>query len=178
MFGKYTQKTIKGGNQMPSITLDRAELKIIAQNKSDKVCPANIGDVLDIKSTPDKPRKTWHRTHGVKTGLGIMAFWALLFDANEIRLKSEKMTNAEIERLVREEFPHEETLLSNLDSGRQSVNYYRHLFNKGRMSQPKGSLPTNLSFRYDIGGNLVDTRSGKRVLKADEIVALENKYRG
>jgi hypothetical protein len=162
---------------MPSIDLKHAERKQLAQMKSDKVCPENIGDVLDIKSTPDKPRKTWHRTHGVKTGLGIMAFWALLFDANEIRVKLEKMTNAEIERLVRAEFPHEETLLSNLDSGRQSVNYYRHLFNKGRMSQPKGALPKNLSFRYDIEGNLVDTRTGKRPLKAGEVAALENKYR-
>jgi hypothetical protein len=159
---------------MPSITLERAELKINAQDKSDKVCPANIGDVLDIKSTPDKPRKKWHRTHGVKTGLGIMAFWALLFDANEIRLKSEKMTNAEIERLVREEFPHEETLLNNLDSGRQSVNYYRHLFNKGRMN--RGKTPTMISLRYDIDGNVVDTRSGSHIASQKEIAGYTEKY--
>ena len=78
----------------------------------------------------------------------------------------------------RKEFPHEATLLENLDTGRQSVNYYRHLFNKGRMSKPKGSTPEKISFRYDTDGVIVDTRSGKRKLSSDIVKDIDFKYRG
>ena len=161
---------------MPSLNKERAKTKAAAKKKSAKVSAANLDKLLDIQSTPDAPRKTWHRTHGKKTGLGIMAFWATLFEGNEILPKGKKMTNAEIERQVRLEFPHEKTLLENLDSGRQSVNYYRHLYNKGRMSKPKGSPPETLSFRYNEAGVKVDTRSGNKVLDAKAIKAVEAKY--
>tara|TARA_R110000787_G_scaffold154816_1_gene268512 strand:- start:9 stop:500 length:492 start_codon:yes stop_codon:yes gene_type:complete len=163
---------------MASLSKDRAKLKSRAKQKSEKVTAKNIGDLLNIKNTPDPPRKTWHRTHGKVTGLGIMAFWATIFEANEILPKLKKMTNAELERQVRKEFPHEATLLENLDTGRQSVNYYRHLFNKGRMSKPKGSSPEKISFRYDTDGVIVDTRSGKRKLSSDVVKDIDFKYRG
>ena len=107
-----------------------------------------------------------------------MAFWATLFEGNELLPKSKKMTNAELERQVRAEFPHEKTLLENLDSGRQSVNYYRHLYNKGRMSKPKGTPPEYISFRYNSDGESVDTRTGKRVLDKESTNAYIEKYRG
>ena len=163
---------------MASLSKDRAKLKAQAKKKSEKVTAQNIGNLLNIKNTPDPPRKTWHRTHGKRTGLGIMAFWATIFEANEILPKLKKMTNAELERQVRAEFPHEATLLENLDSGRQSVNYYRHLFNKGRMSKPKGSIPEEISFRYNTDGLIVDTRSGRWLLKLSETNELVKKYRG
>ena len=163
---------------MPSLNKERAKTKVAAKKRSAKVSAANLDKLLDIKNTPDAPRKTWHRTHGKKTGLGIMAFWATLFEGNEILPKGKKMTNAEIERQVRLEFPHEKTLLENLDSGRQSVNYYRHLYNKGRMNRPKGTPPETLSYRYNDEGVLVDTRSGNRQLNDDDIAAIEEKYYG
>lgn len=163
---------------MASLSKNRAKLKAQAKKKSEKVTAMNVAVLLEIKNTPDPPRKTWHRTHGKRTGLGIMAFWATIFEANEILPKMKKMTNAELERQVRKEFPHEATLLENLDSGRQSVNYYRHLFNKGRMSKPKGSIPEKISFRYNIDGVIVDTRSGRRILTEEEMANLIKKYRG
>ena len=103
-----------------------------------------------------------------------MAFWKLLFEGNEKLPTNQKMTNAEIERQVRLEFPHESTLLENLDSGRQSVNYYRHLYNKGRMTN--GETPELLSFRYDERGNRVNTRTATRLLTEQEIKEYIAKY--
>ena len=55
---------------MPSLNKERAKTKAAAKKKSAKVSAANLDKLLDIKNTPDAPRKTWHRTHGKKTGLG------------------------------------------------------------------------------------------------------------
>jgi hypothetical protein len=162
---------------MPSTSKDRAREKSIAKAKAAKVSSSNLDKILDIRNTPDPVRKTWYRTHGKKTGLGIMAFWATLFEGNELLSKSKKMTNAELERQVRAEFPHEKTLLENLDSGRQSVNYYRHLYNKGRMSKPKGTPPEYISFRYSSDGEVVDTRTGKRLLDTESKNDYVEKYR-
>ena len=132
-------------------------------------------DLLSIRRTKDKARKSWYRTNGKKTKLGIMAFWSHIFEANERLDTEKKMTNAEIERQVRLEFAHEDTLMRNLDSGRQSVNYYRHLYNKGRMN--KGISPKYFSFRYDYDGRVVDTRTGNRLLTKLEIKEYLEKYK-
>jgi|TARA_R110000824_G_scaffold110495_5_gene258536 hypothetical protein len=165
---------------MPSLSKVNAKEKATAIRKSEKVSSANLDKILDIQNTEDLPRKAWHRTHGKKTGLGIMAFWKTLFEGNEILPVSKKMTNAEIERQVRLEFPHEKVLMENLDTGRQSVNYYRHLYNKGRMT--KGAIPGDqgsgthsLSFRYNSKGKQVSTRSGK-TLTAESKREYEQKY--
>tara|TARA_R110000824_G_scaffold180908_1_gene361526 strand:+ start:811 stop:1302 length:492 start_codon:yes stop_codon:yes gene_type:complete len=163
---------------MTSTSKERAKEKAKAKLKSDKVNVAQLDKLLNIQKTPDPPRKTWYRTHGKVSGLGIMAFWATLFEGNELLPKSKKMTNAEIERQVRAEFPHEQTLLENLDSGRQSVNYYRHLYNKGRMSKSKGAPPQHISFRYNEEGLFVDTRAGKRMLDEVEIEEYAKRYQG
>ena len=159
---------------MPSLSKEKAREKANASRKAEKVNPAKLDKILDIQNTEDPPRKSWHRTHGKKTGLGIMAFWKTLFEGNELLPVSKKMTNAEIERQVRLEFPHEKVLLENLDTGRQSVNYYRHLFNKGRMT--KGVTPESISFRYNDKGQIVSTRSGKNVLTGFEKDEYRTKY--
>jgi len=163
---------------MTSTSKERAKEKAKAKLKESKVNVAQLDKLLDIQKTPDPPRKAWYRTHGRRTGLGIMAFWATLFEGNELLPKSKKMTNAELERQVRSEFPHEQTLLENLDSGRQSVNYYRHLYNKGRMSKPKGTPPQHISFRYNEEGFVVDTRTGKRMLDEVEVEEYAKRYQG
>ena len=134
----------------------------------------DLTSLLDIRKTADRPRKSWHRTCGLNTKLGIMAFWKLLFEGNEKLPANQKMTNAEIERQVRIEFSHESTLLENLDSGRQSVNYYRHLYNKGRMTN--GEAPELLSFRYDERGNKVQTRTASKLLTEADEKAYVEKY--
>ena len=161
---------------MPSTSKERAKENARAKLKSDKVDVSQLDKLLDIQKTVDPPRKTWYRTHGKISGMGIMAFWATLFEGNETLSKSKKMTNAEIERQIRLEFPHEETLMENLDSGRQSVNYYRHLYNRGRMN--KDVPPTQISYRYNEEGFIVDTRTGKRMLDEVEVVEYAKRYQG
>tara|TARA_Y100001934_G_scaffold13174_1_gene16096 strand:+ start:213 stop:785 length:573 start_codon:yes stop_codon:yes gene_type:complete len=146
------------------------------QTAPQKLSPTNIQGILNIKKTKDKPRKAWHRTCGKKTGVGIMTFWAFIFEGNETLPPEERMTNAEIERQVRAEFPHESTLIRNLDTGNQSVNYYRHLYNKGRMND--GIPPKKLSFRYNEDGDKVNTRTGRRKLSRNEIKEYKQKYYG
>lgn len=143
----------------------------------EKVNSENLEAFLEIQKTPDPPRKTWFKTEGKKSGLGIMAFWAALFRGNEMLSKSKKMTNAEIERQVRLEFPHEQTLMDNLDSGRQTVNYYRHLYNVGKLTKPKGEPPEHVSFRYNTDGIPVDTRTGKRPLSEEQWESLWSRYK-
>jgi len=105
-----------------------------------------------------------------------MTFWATLFEGNELLTRTKKMTNAEIERQVRLEFPHEPTLMENLDSGRQTVNYYRHLYNVGKLTKPRLTPPNHISFRYNETGQVVDTRTGKRVLTKEEHNELLERY--
>jgi len=159
---------------MPSLNKEKSRVTSDANHKTAKVDPARLDKILDIQKTKDPPRKSWHRTHGKKTGLGIMAFWKTLFQGNELLPISKKMTNAEIERQVRLEFPHEKVLLENLDTGRQSVNYYRHLYNKGRMT--KGFSPDTISFRYNDGGKIVATRAGKYILTSEDQEVYKRKY--
>ena len=136
---------------MPSLSKEKAREKANAIRKAKKINPAKLDKILDIQKTEDPPRKSWHRT---------------LFEGNELLPVSKKMTNAEIERQVRLEFPHEKVLLENLDTGRQSVNYYRHLFNKGRMT--KKVTPESISFRYNDKGQIVSTRSGRLFLEFEK----------
>ena len=161
---------------MPTMNKATAKKKAKQKRKVDQVDPANLDQILKIENTPDPAKKSWHKTCGKKTKLGIMAFWATLFEGNELLPRNKKMTNAEIERQVRLEFPHEETLMENLDSGRQTVNYYRHLYNVGKLTKPRGTPPKHISFRYNEVGKIVDTRSGKRVLNSDEYDALLARY--
>ena len=138
---------------MPTMNKATAKKKAKQKRKVDQVDPANLDQILKIENTPDPARKSWHKTCGKKTKLGIMAFWATLFEGNELLPRNKKMTNAEIERQVRLEFPHEETL-----------------------TKPRGTPPKHISFRYNEVGKVVDTRSGKRVLSSDEYDALLEKY--
>tara|TARA_R110002020_G_scaffold115383_1_gene265297 strand:+ start:5138 stop:5632 length:495 start_codon:yes stop_codon:yes gene_type:complete len=161
---------------MSTMSKANAKKKAKRRKKTEQINPANLDQILKIENTPDPARKSWHKTCGKKTQLGIMAFWATLFEGNELLSRNKKMTNAEIERQVRLEFPHEETLMENLDSGRQTVNYYRHLYNVGKLTKPRGTPPKHISFRYSNVGKVVDTRSGKRLLTQEEIDELLERY--
>ena len=161
---------------MPTMSKETAKKRAKRKRKTDQVSAANLDQFIKIENTPDPPRKTFQKTSGKKTGLGIMTFWATIFEGNELLPRTKKMTNAEIERQVRLEFPHEETLMENLDSGKQTVNYYRHLYNVGKLTKPRGTPPNHISFRYNEAGQVVDTRTGKRVLTKEEHNELLERY--
>jgi len=174
---QLSEKPLSNKKLQSALNAGLQKLSLVGHAPAPDATPSsdNLASLLDIQKTADRPRKSWHRTRGVNTSLGIMAFWKLLFEGNEKLPVNQKMTNAEIERQVRIEFPHESTLLENLDSGRQSVNYYRHLYNKGRMT--KGATPDLLSFRYDDSGNKVHTRTVARVLTKRGIEEYITKYK-
>lgn len=122
---------------------------------------------LGIEATPDKlaHRVYTPMTRGIQSNLGICSFWCTLFLANEGLRKSEKMTDAEIKRQVLKEFPRHQQpsrtreSLRKLEEGIVTVNYYRSLYNKGRLT--RGIVPKHQSRRYGDSGNLVHPKTGK-----------------
>ena len=103
---------------------------------------------LGIRNTPDAKPKTVRqaRTVGLRSGLGITAFWATLFKANEDLTKKKKMTDEEIKRHVIAEFP-DRIAVRRLgavgEKGEVTVNYYRILYNRGRLTH--AVIPSPLS---------------------------------
>lgn len=161
---------------MPTMSKATAKKRVKRKRKAEKVNAGNLDQFLTIEQTPDPARRSFQKTSGKKTGLGIMTFWATLFECNERLPRTRKMTNAEIERQVRVEFSHEETLMENLESGRQTVNYYRNLYNKGKLTKPRLVAPSHISFRYNTDGKIVDTRTGKRILSEEERNEILGRY--
>jgi hypothetical protein len=122
--------------------------------------------VPTIQRTSDKKtRKRSQYTYGMRTKLGVCAFWAALFELNEALPKQKKMTDAEIKRQFLEEFPDRPSSrrLGAVGAvGEVTVNHYRQLYNRGRFTG--GVPPTVPSCRYDAKGGRVDGRTGKRPL--------------
>lgn len=131
---------------------------------------------LNLERTPDKPAPRRPRIRGKVHGLGFGAFLYLLFDANERLPRERKMTNAEIERQIAEEFSHHPKTVARLKKD-ATVNYHRHAYNRGLLSNPQGAIPELISYRYDEEGHRVDGRTGKRKLTEQEAIGIEAKYR-
>ena len=128
---------------------------------------AEVIERLGIQKTPDPQVQRSHTptTRGKETGMGICAFWSTLFLANEGLPKRRRMTDAEIKRQVLEEFPADsqpnrtKESLRKLAEGEVTVNYYRGLYNKGRLTN--GKVPEKSSKRYGDNGDEVRGKSGK-----------------
>ena len=131
--------------------------------------------LITPKNTPDKPRRVVHRTIGRRTGLGVCSFMFNLMELNEMLPKNKKMTNEELKRQLFDEFPtHLSQLQRSFDQGNSSVNYYRTLYNEGRLIRSRE--PKNCAFRYNINGDKVDARSGKKLLSLKEQNDWRRKY--
>lgn len=131
-------------------------------------------DCVDYTLISDPTGGISMRSKGRKTGLGVRVYIWNLFTLNE-RDGTQKLTNAMISHNVREEFPDRHRLLAGMDSGRQSVNWWRHLYNKGVLLKPKGK-PSRISLRYNDRGKVVDTRTGLVEIDHDAIAELCEKY--
>jgi hypothetical protein len=132
-------------------------------------------ELLDFSKVEDPPTRVMNRSHGRKSGLGVRLYiWNLLL-ANERLPKSKKLTNAMIEKHVRDEFPDREGLQHSLDVKLQTVNWWRLLFNKRELITLREHPPI-ISLRYDHHGDPVDGRTGTRVLTEAEIVQLCRKF--
>ncbi|MBW1953230.1 MAG: hypothetical protein JRI66_09135 [Deltaproteobacteria bacterium] len=95
-----------------------------------------------------------HKTRGLKTGVGIFTFLAMLFDLNEHLPREKKMTDLTIARLLVQEFAHllekNRSSIRKVAEGKLKISYYRALYNAGRMTQ--GRIPNPKSRRYGPDG--------------------------
>ena len=135
--------------------------------------------------TPDLPPQI-QKTKGKVTDLGMMQFLFNLFLLNEKLPRHNKMTNEEIKRQLYREFP--EYMATRKDileektrkaGGRRppdpnSINYYRYLFNIGKLV--KNSTPPLCSFRYNIEGEKVSSRSADKVIDAVDVKSYLTRY--
>ncbi|WP_432799650.1 hypothetical protein [Poriferisphaera sp. WC338] len=90
------------------------------------------------------------RPKGKTTGLGIQAYWALLFKQNASAAKKNRMTDAEISAAMHKEFPGRESLVFD------RVSSVRNKYNNGGLTG--GIIPAKESFSYDEDGNVREGR--------------------
>jgi hypothetical protein len=106
--------------------------------------------------------KTIHKSRGVNTGLGVCAYFAMLFRANVKLPKSKKLTDEQIAILVEREFPDRPTAkMYRGQTKTRTINEYRYRYHTGKFTG--GNIPSEYSFRYDKNGVEVDGRTGKEL---------------
>ncbi len=112
-----------------------------------------------------------NKSQGEQTGMGIMQFFANLFDANELAPISRKLTDEQILLACQAEFPGrkiwEDFSDGSTKSKRYTVNTYRIKYNNGIMT--RGVPPVRKSYRYDNRGRKVDPRYGMTPLLPEEV---------
>lgn len=137
--------------------------------------PPTLDELLEkIPNRPD-PKVFGKRRYMAKaTKKSLFHFLFDLFMWNEIVPREKRRTDGGIAAVVLAEFPNHTSLRKNLDSEKHGINYYRQLFNTGRLS--KGQPAPYVSFRYDMQGNRISSRTGKS-LSAREQKALLERYR-
>lgn len=115
---------------------------------------------LGIRNTSDPDRKpaSIPKSRGQRMGMGIYSFWATLFATNERLPKFRRMTDTEIKRQVMKEYPNRSSV-QRLADGRDTVNYYRNLYNAGKLTG--GIVPPIPSRRYSNKGLVLNGRSGR-----------------
>lgn len=113
-----------------------------------------------------------NRTIG-PSGLGICAFFALLFESNELCPVKRRMTDDQLLAKVKAEFPDR---TAEFGRGKKyTVNQYRNMYNEGRFT---GAVPpAKPSFRYDSSGRTVDARLGRRELMPEEVALFTAKHK-
>lgn len=123
-------------------------------------------------AVPRKVGGKQDRTIG-PSGFGICAFFANLFESNELCPVRRRMTDDQILAKVKAEFPNR---CEEFGPGKKySVNQYRNMYNEGRFT---GAVPPEKpSFRYDSSGRVVDARLGRRELLPEELTLFLAKHK-
>ena len=115
--------------------------------------------------------KSIHKSKGNTSGLGITAYFSMLFEINEICPKKRKLTDLEIAIKLAKEFPTRKTaqLVHFVGPNKKhTINSYRYRYNSGKFT--RGVLPKRRSFRYNDQGEVVDSKTGKHLLSEEEII--------
>lgn len=142
-----------------------------------KSLPPTLDKLLDaIPNRPDS--QIWKKRQycAKRTRKGLFHFIYDLFMWNEVVTRDRRRTDQSIKEVILAEFPASKhpILRKNLDSDDKGINYYRQLFNTGKLS--RGAPPPYVSFRYNITGNRIDTRSGKEMSSKQQKAHME-RYR-
>lgn len=145
-------------------------------SKSREVRKYNVQTIMKkYKGIKHKPkRKTVYC--GKRTKLGLFEFLANVFIANERAAREDKLTNEAIEKMVIDEYNGETTLVKGFRSKKNTINYYRDLFNRGRLTNDEP--PPVISYRYNADGHPVELRQGIRLLSAAERLEYSRKFFG
>lgn len=103
-----------------------------------------------------------HKSHGVRSGLGICAFVAELLRANEAAMRDQKATDDELREIIIGEFPHrlakKRSSVKRLYRRAIGVWYYRGLFNAGLLD---GQKPKERSQPYNEEGQVIAKTRGR-----------------
>lgn len=139
---------------------------------------ASIADA--IKNLPERMIARRENKKGIQrrgvvgrhSGENVMPYVHKMFVANESRPQNERWTNTHIKEAMLVEFAHfPDTIRFLTDKRRDPINYYRHKYNKGRLSDKLS--PTVLSVRYDVQGFAVRAKNVEhRLTRADYLLAL------
>jgi hypothetical protein len=127
------------------------------------------------RKVKDKRMKA-SRFPGRCTGLGLFRFLAQVFDNNEKAPREDKLTNEAITAMLMEEFPHNKELIKGFKEGKRTLNYYRDLYNRGRLTNDEP--PPSISFRYNSDGLAVELRHGRTLLSITERQTYARKFFG
>ena len=145
--------------------------------------PKTAADSLGIRTTRD-PVTTRKQSKGKRTGLGVCGFFIYLFELNELLPKDRKMTDAEIVRQCRIEFPNRDGIQRLTVSGNMpvegsnakgpSVGHWRCRYNGGYIpldwisgifdSATGKWHPRLKSYRYNENGDPIDGRTGRVIM--------------
>jgi len=119
--------------------------------------------------------KARHKSTGRTSGLGIIAYFITIFEANELLPRSKKMPDSVIARKVAREFPDRPSAQDFMSSNpSKTVNSYRYRYNKGSFT--KGIPPRTFSFRYNEEGERVNGKTGTYLLSGKDVYEMLDKH--
>lgn len=141
--------------------------------------PKRVKNMMKLYTSITDARRL-PRAVGKYAKLGLFQFLVEIFENNEQVSRENKLTNEAIKTLILDEYPDRKTLQDGFKTGKYTVNYYRDLYNRGRLfpGPRRGTPPTRVSYRYNELGLVVDIRSGTRVLTPTERAEYARKFFG
>jgi len=144
------------------------------RKKKQKKVGFDLSALPDIQ-VPDPPTRNV-KNPGRTSGLGMHEFIGELLLANERCPIHSRRTNAALLATILYEYNDDQELEAKFTDTQHpyTVNYFRHLFNIGRLT--RGERPPALSYRYNENGVAVDTRTGKKPLTPEQRTKYKEKY--
>jgi hypothetical protein len=123
------------GMEDPEVLLKRRKADEMAKKKAKKA------------AKPKGPGRPMGRT----TGVGVQGTWVMAFDLNAKASKGKRLTDPQISKFMKKEFPGRKSVVFDRVQG------VRTKYNKGGLTG--GIVPTKQAIRYDGDGNVMDGAS-------------------